>query len=347
MTETRLQERKNFLSAHGLGSAEVSFVAGDASFRKYYRIKNGEQTHMLMDAPPIDEDLAPFVCIAHCLLNFGYSAPEIVHMDKECGFLLLGDLGDDSFNILIAREPNNEQMLYENAVDLLVDLQAKTLPNIFAVDEVLKHSLSSYSSEILLREARLLTEWTMTSLDGLSDERDQEFDEIFTPLLERVSLGNGSIILRDYHADNLMWMPERTGLSRVGLLDFQDALIGHPAYDLVSLLQDARRDVPLALEEAMIKRFIDKSNIDDEASFRAAYAILGAQRNAKIIGIFTRLYLRDGKDIYLPLIPRVWALLERNFWLEELEPFKAWVNAHVPLVWRREVITPHMLQEIP
>ncbi len=346
MTPHRVQERKNFLNAHGFSGAEIMFIAGDASFRKYYRVFQDNQTYILMDAPPADEDIIPFVGIANCLLDFGYSAPEILHMDKEYGFLLLGDLGDDSFNILIARDKDSEQILYESAVDLLVELQAKVLPNVLKVDQSLSYSLSAYSSEILLREARLLPKWALNSLAGVDAHRDQEFDALMTPLLDRVAARNSGIILRDYHADNLMWLPERSGLSRVGLLDFQDALIGHPAYDLVSLLQDARRDVPPALEQEMISRFIDKSDIGDEAEFRALYAILGAQRNAKIVGIFTRLYLRDGKDIYLPLIPRVWALLERNFWFEELAPFKAWVERHVPLEWRRNVPTPNMMRGI-
>lgn len=346
MTECRVKERESFLSEHGFAGAEVTFVAGDASFRKYYRIRDGGHTYILMDAPPAYEDVVPFVGVANCLLSNGYSAPEIFQMDKQHGFLLLGDLGDDSFNLLIAREANSEQMLYENAVDLLVELQAKALPDVFPVDGVLNYHLSCYSSEILLSEARLLTEWTMTSLGGVDAKRDQEFDALITPLLEQVASSNRGIILRDYHADNLMWLPERTGISRVGLLDFQDALIGHPAYDLVSLLQDARRDVPPALEEAMIKRFLGKSDIESEESFRAAYAILGAQRNAKIVGIFTRLYLRDGKDIYLPLIPRVWALLERNFWLNDLAPLKEWVDTYVPLAQRRNVMTPQLLRGV-
>lgn len=346
MTESRVQERKNFLSKHGFANAEIMFVAGDASFRKYYRIFQADKTYILMDAPPADEDIVPFVGIAKHLFGLGYSAPKVLHMDNDHGFLLLGDLGDDSFNLLLSRKADHEQLLYECAVDLLVALQAQDLPHQLPVNQTLSYSLPPYSSDILLSEARLLPEWTLTSLAGVDAKRNLEFDEIFTPLLERVAVSNRGISLRDYHADNLMWMPERAGLERVGLLDFQDALIGHPAYDLVSLLQDARRDVLPVLEEAMIRRFLDKSDVGNEEKFRADYAILGAQRNAKIVGIFTRLYLRDGKDIYLPLIPRVWALLERNFWLKELAPLKAWVDTYVPLEWRRDVLTPNKMHGV-
>lgn len=344
MIDTRAQERQVFLAKHGFVSADVTFVAGDASFRKYYRVTVGEQVFILMDAPPGDEDVVPFVGVANCLLDFGYSAPKIYQMDIEHGFLLLGDLGDDSFNIMMAREATCEVMLYENAVDVLVDMQAKTLPDKLPAGPDLSYKFSLYSSDILQTEARLLPDWTLTSLIGKDAERDQEFDTLMAPLFERVTADKRCLTLRDYHADNLMWLPERTGLARVGLLDFQDALIGHPAYDLVSLLQDARRDVSPELEDIMIKRFIDSSRLESEENFRAIYAILGAQRNAKIVGIFTRLYLRDGKDAYLSLIPRVWALLERNFWLEELAPLKAWVEMHVPLAMRREVMTPTLLQ---
>ena len=344
MIDSRAQERQIFLATHGFADAAVTFVAGDASFRKYYRVTLGEQSFILMDAPPADEDVVPFVGVANCLLGFGYSAPKIFQMDIEHGFLLLGDLGDDSFNIMITRDTSCEGMLYENAVDLLVDLQAKANPDTLQVSPSLSYEITPYSSDILLSESRLLPEWTLTSLMGADAERDQEFDTLMLSLFERVTADKRCLTLRDYHVDNLMWLPERSGLARVGLLDFQDALIGHPAYDLVSLLQDARRDVSPALEEAMIKRFIESSNLDSEENFRAVYAILGAQRNAKIIGIFTRLYLRDGKDVYLSLIPRVWALLERNFWLEDLAPFKAWVDMYVPLSVRRDVMTPTMLQ---
>lgn len=344
MTDSRAQERKIFLDEHGFASADVTFVAGDASFRKYYRVTVGEKSFILMDAPPADEDVVPFVGVANCLLGFGYSAPKIFQMDIEHGFLLLGDLGDDSFNIMITRDTECEAMLYESAVDVLVDLQAKAFPDTLQAGPSLSYKTTPYSSDILLSEARLLPEWTLTFLMGEDAERDQAFDILMAPLFERVTAEKRCLTLRDYHADNLMWLPERTGLARVGLLDFQDALIGHPAYDLVSLLQDARRDVSPELEETMIKHFIDSSRLESEENFRAVYAILGAQRNAKIVGIFTRLYLRDGKDVYLSLIPRVWALLERNFWLEELAPLKEWLDMYVPLAVRREVMTPAMLQ---
>ena len=346
MLDSRAKERQIFLAKHGLDSANVNFLAGDASFRNYYRVTEEEQTYILMDAPPADEDIVPFVGVANCLLGFGYSAPKIFQMDEEHGFLLLGDLGDDSFNIMIARDTKCETMLYENAVDVLVDLQTKTFSDKLPAGPILSYKITPYSSEVLLSEARLLPEWTLTSLMGEDAERDQEFDTLMMPLFERVGSDKRCLTLRDYHADNLMWLPEHSGLARVGLLDFQDALIGHPAYDLVSLLQDARRDVSPELEETMIKRFIEKSGVDSEEKFREVYAILGAQRNAKIVGIFTQLCLRDGKDAYLSLIPRVWALLERNFWLEDLAPLKAWIDLYVPSSIRREVMTPSMLQEV-
>lgn len=336
--------RQAFLLAHDYNDADIVMIAGDASFRKYFRLSQGDKSTILMDAPPPEEDVTPFVAVAKGLLEMGYSAPEIIAMDRENGFLLLSDLGDDSFNRLVTADPSLELMLYENAVDTLVDLHRQTVPKKFPVVGDISYRLRPYSVDVLMEEAQLLTQWTMAALGGICEVRDKAFDAAFSSPLQQVAKDNTVISLRDYHVDNLMWLPDRDGLDRVGLLDFQDALLGHPAYDLVSLLQDARRDVSPALEEAMINRFMAKSGIENEAKFRADYAILGAQRNAKIVGIFTRLYMRDGKAGYLPLIPRVWGLLERNLWLEGLAPLRDWIEEYVSSEWRKTIITSEQLQ---
>ncbi|MDP8993521.1 MAG: phosphotransferase [Pseudomonadota bacterium] len=306
-----------FLAAHGWEGAEIRPLAGDASFRRYFRVERGEETAVLMDAPPAHEDLGPFLTVAGHLLDRGFSPPRPLAVDRAKGLLLLEDFGDDRVGPLLQREPQREREIYEAAVDILARLAAQPAPEY----------LPRYDEEAMVREAALFVEWYAPALSVEVDDDGffHGWRETWGDVL-RVVENNPVLVLRDYHADNLMVLRD----GRLGLLDFQDALAGHPAYDLVSLLQDARRDVAPALEEEMIARYCAAANVAEPSLFRAHYEVLGAQRNAKILGIFTRLWKRDGKPHYLPLQPRVWSYLERNLGHPALTPVRDWFDANVP-----------------
>ena len=273
-----------------------------------------------MDAPPPHEDVRPFIAIDRHLRGLGYSAPEIFAEDTSLGTLLLEDFGDDLFTRVLD-SGGDEQELYRHAVDLLIDLLHRDLPS----------AIPEYDTTTLLGEVALFVDWYLPAMRQqpvTTAERDAFFSA-WQEVLPLANAGPSVLVLRDYHVDNLVWLEHRTGISRVGLLDFQDALVGPCLYDLVSLLEDARRDLPSALVKDMFDRFISGTGLDPAAS-ATAYAVLGAQRNSKIIGIFTRLWQRDGKTDYLPYIPRVWGLLEADLEHSVLMPVRNWFDAHVP-----------------
>ncbi|MGB7419581.1 MAG: phosphotransferase [Erythrobacter sp.] len=313
------------ISRAGWAGAAVHPLPGDASFRRYFRLRrdNGEKpaSAMLMHAPPPEEDPAPFLHVAHWLEKHGMRGPRIYFEDAGAGWVLLEDFGDDRMRDWLDRDPEAEQAAYETAVDALVDLHQRP-PGPFP----------PYDMDTYLREAGLLTQWYAPA-KGLDVDRngyEAAWREVLSPLLARQAAP--VTVLRDYHAENIMLLadPRASSLASVaqGLIDFQDALAGHRAYDLASLLQDARRDVSEALEAAMLERYCERAVTDEH--FRADYIRLAAQRNAKIIGIFTRLYKRDGKTRYLDLIPRVWGLLERDLADPVLEPVAHWFAANIP-----------------
>jgi len=297
MGEDRSALSRGFLSQAGWADARQTPITNDASNRRYTRLALGGGTSILMDAPPSrNEDTRPFLAVGEYLRNRGYAAPEVFAADPENGLLLLEDLGDDLFAQVLSDRPQTEGELYATAVDLLVDLQS----------EPALQSLPPYATAIYQRESRLLLDWYADRPDLVD-----AFRTALNAALARLSDGPAVTILRDYHAENLLWLPMRDGLQRVGLLDFQDALAGHPAYDLVSLLEDARRDVSPNLAAEMKQRFATAKGIALEL-VEADCAILGAQRNAKILGLFVRFARLHEKAQYLALIPRVLAHFERD-----------------------------------
>ncbi|MEM9267810.1 MAG: phosphotransferase [Pseudomonadota bacterium] len=312
-----------FLSGTSWANAALSNLAGDASNRRYLRVLDPQAgPAVLMDAPPEkDEDIRPFVAITQTLLNRGFSAPQIHAQNAEKGLLLLEDLGDDLYSRVATQAGVDEHELYAAATDLLVQL---------ALDPGPWTGVAPYDTSTYLREAQLLTDWYLPG-HGVAPSADTQaqFDNLITELCATTHARATTLTLRDYHADNLIWLPGRAGLSRVGLLDYQDALVGVPAYDLVSLLEDARRDVSMELAQAMISQFIDGTGAQAEV-FERDYAILGAQRNMKILGIFVRLWLRDGKPNYLGLLDRVWGHLQRDLRHPALADLAKWVEANVP-----------------
>jgi N-acetylmuramate 1-kinase len=308
----------DFLARHGWEGAEIRPLAGDASFRRYFRIHRGAETAVLMDAPPEHEDIGPFLTVAGHLLDRGFHPPRPLAVDREQGLLLLEDLGDDPVAPLLQREPQRERDLYEAAIDILAELAGQPAPP----------DLLPYDDSAMTREVLLFPEWYVPALGLDVDEAAYlaAWRAVWGDVL-RVAAENPVMVLRDYHADNLMAL---SGRAELGLLDFQDALAGHAAYDLVSLLQDARREVAPELEEAMIDRYCTAANVADRALFRAHYEILGAQRNTKILGIFTRLWKRDDKPFYPTMHPRIWTYLERNLAHPALAPVRAWFDANLP-----------------
>ena len=325
----RERQCRTFAADAGWGHATHAPLAGDASARRYARLTQGDATAVLMDDPPPGQSVAAFVRIARLLRGMGYSAPEILAADEGQGFALLEDLGDDSFSALLAspETASLERPLYEAATDLLVDLRCRPAPP----------DLRRYDADWMLDDAKLFLESIAGDAAGTS--LAAEFEAAWRGPLEEAAQGPQALCLRDFHAGNLMWLPARddgTGrgdehrLRRVGLLDFQDTRAGPAAYDLVSLLQDARRDLGAGLEAAMVARYLQASPGFDDVAFRAAYAILGAQRAVRIIGVFHRLARRDGKPAYLAHLPRVWGHLGRNLAHASLDPVRAWFDRWCP-----------------
>lgn len=303
-----------FLAAAGWGDAVIEPLAGDASFRRYFRIRMDEQSAMLMDAPPPTEDPAPFLRAAKWLDANGLRAPRILAEDAPRGLVLLEDFGEVRVREYLDQWPADEAEVYQAAIDALVELH-RLPPGPF-----LDYSLAEYQ-----REAKLFVDWYCPARNLYVDGEGYAaaWEAVLSPMLPRQR--PGVVVLRDYHAENIMLLGS---LDDQGLLDFQDALVGHPAYDLVSLLQDARRDVAPELEAQMLDYYLSKTGAG--ADFSADYARLGAQRNAKIVGIFVRLWKRDGKPRYLDYIPRVWALLERDLAHPALAPVARWFDANIP-----------------
>ena len=308
-----------FLADAGWNGAVIEPLPGDASFRRYFRVRNGEHKAMLMDAPPPHEDPRPFIHVGKWLTEHGLRAPLIYAERPERGLVLIEDFGSDHMRDWIDANPSEEYRVYSQAIEALVELHARP-PGPF----------EAYSLETYLREVSLFPDWfaRAAGLEVNAMGFDAAWREVLEPAIERQQ--PGVTVLRDYHAENIMLLAN----GEQGLIDFQDALVGHRAYDLVSLLQDARRDVSPELEAAMLALYAERTGTDDE--FLADYARLGAQRNAKIVGIFARLWRRDGKPRYLPMIPRVWEAMERDLAHPALAPVAQWFDANVPADWREK-----------
>lgn len=282
---------------------------------------------MLMDAPPPHNDAPQFVKIAEHLLAAGYSAPRILERDAEQGFLLLEDLGDQTFTQALAAG-SKEGPLYTAAVDLLISLHQRDV-------ETLTTGVPPYDDRVLQTELDLFTHWYLPAVPGLSVDLDQRdvYRDIWAAVLPIARLVPETLVLRDYHVDNLMVL-DRPPPKSVGLLDFQDALKGPVLYDLVSLLRDARRDVDPALMADLSARYLAAFPTVDALNFDAAFACLSVQRNLKIIGIFTRLAKRDGKPGYLKHIPRCWRMIEADSQHPALAPIVVWLDRVIPAAYR-------------
>jgi aminoglycoside/choline kinase family phosphotransferase len=314
----------DFLTASGWGGARIEPLAGDASFRRYFRVIGDHGRAVLMDAPPPHEDPRPFIGVAEWLVGRGLSAPEILARDLDKGLLLLGDFGDTRLRETLDDDPERERELYELATDVLVDLH-----NHPPMPGLRPHGLEQW-----LDELSLFTEWYCPVVGLEADEAG--YRSAWRQVLEPVANdGLGPVtVLRDYHAENVMLVEGRSGVAHFGLLDFQDALAGHPAYDLASVLEDARRDVTPDVERAMIDRYVAATG--SGSALERAYWALAAQRNTRILGVFTRLWKRDNKPGYRRFQPRMWGLLERDLARPGLELVRYWFDANVPPEHRRQ-----------
>jgi len=314
-----------FLAAAGWPGAAPRPLAADASFRRYYRVARDGETAVLMDAPPPRENVRAFHKVQRLLLDLGFSAPRPIRVDEAAGLMLLEDLGDRTFTRALA-EGAAEDALYRLAVDLLIELHRR-----FEPEQLRGDMLPLYDDARLLDESLLLVDWYLPALGRRPEPRARAaYVAAWQAVLPAARAVPGSLVLRDYHVDNLMVVDGRTGIASCGLLDFQDAVLGPVSYDLVSLLEDVRRDVSPDLVAALRARYLAEFPALDRAAFDASYAILGAQRNAKIIGIFTRLCRRDGKPDYLRHVPRTWRLLEGDLEHPALAPVRAWFEREIP-----------------
>lgn len=316
----RADHLTRFLELSKWRGAARTVVAGDASNRRYDRLKDKDgRTAILMDAPPEKgEDVRPFAIIAEHLNTIGLSAPVILEANIDQGFLIIEDLGDDLFARIMAKSPDRQTPLYKAATDVLWHLHQCEPP-----------PLEPFATTAMAPMVDLAFSWYAAGADIAWQESWAEMESVFPAVLDAHVAPPSVFMHRDYHVENLLWLPDRSGVARVGLIDFQDAKLAHPAYDLVSLLQDARRDVEPEIETAMIAHYIMLSG-QNAQDFKAAYHVLGAQRNLRILGVFARLCMHFGKPHYVDFIPRVYALLMRDLDHPALEPVAPLVRKAIP-----------------
>lgn len=350
----RLRKIDRFLHRSGWADGRLTYLQGDASARRFGRIVRDGSSVVLMDAPrqpdgpPIRdgkpysriahlaEDLRPWVAITSALRAAGLSSPEVVAQDLDAGLLLVEDFGDDAFGVAVERGKADQEELWQAAVDVLIHLRGHPVPDVITVEDGVTHKLPAYDRAALQIEVELLLDWYWPALHGGPPEDAQrtEYTALWNTVFDEILTLPTGWVLRDFHSPNLMWLPQRSGLQRVGILDCQDAVVGHPAYDLASLLQDARVDVPEVLEHTLFDHYCTAISARDAAFdpdvFRFAYAALCAQRNTKVLGIFARLSRRDGKNGYLRHIPRLWRYLDRDLAHAKLRPLKTWYDLNFP-----------------
>jgi tRNA threonylcarbamoyl adenosine modification protein YjeE len=347
----RMAAVRSFLDESGFGDAERLRLQGDASTRSYERLVLNNRRFILMnsprrpDGPPVRdgkpysaiahlaEDVDAFVAMSRALRGGGLSAPAIYFADNEKGFLIIEDLGEEK--VVAGEPPAPVAERYEAAVDLLVALHGKPRPATLPISPRVEYRIPRYDLEAFQIETELLLDWFLPRMKAtISPDARAAFGALWRDALQPVLDCPATWVLRDFHSPNLLWLPEREGIARVGLLDFQDAVLGPPAYDLASLLQDARVDAAEGLEITLLGRYARmrrEADADfDTAAFVKIYATVAAQRATKILGIFARLDMRDHKPQYLRYMPRIWGYLQRSLAHPSLAPLAAWYATHVP-----------------
>ena len=347
----RISAIRTFLDESGFGEAERRRLKGDASTRSYERLVLNGQGYVLMnsprraDGPPVRdgkpysaiahlaEDVTAFMALSVGLRDLGFSAPAIYFADSEKGLLIIEDLGDET--IVEGDPPGPITERYETAVEVLTALHGQELPGVLPVSPHVEYRIPRYDIDAFLIEAELLLDWYLPRLNvTMSPATRAAFVALWRDALQPALDASPTWVLRDFHSPNLLWLPEREGIARLGILDFQDAVMGPAAYDLASVLQDARVDIPEAMEIALLGRYARaRRETDpnfDTALFVKVYATVAAQRATKILGIFARLDMRDGKPQYLRHMPRLWGYLQRSLAHPALAPLRAWYSTHVP-----------------
>lgn len=337
----RQSEFTRFLKNNDIPFENVVALKGDASRRRFYRVQSTPQKSLIIiDADPSQgEEPSAYAAVTGLLRKHKLNAPEIFAQDIERGFFIVADFGDELFANLIQAVPSASVELYQNALELLIDIQKITFDSVLSYGDG-TYKLPEYDMHRLTSEAKIFTDWyfpKITKRPTPTTAKD-ELTNIMRGLLLPVINQASCLVLRDYHAENLMMLSGKKGKEAIGLLDFQDAVIGNPAYDVVSLLQDARRDVSSDFEKSMLDFYMKKANIKDTQAFIRDYTILGAQRNIKILGIFARLWIRDRKDGYLKHLTRVWNYLDKDLSASELKPLKEWFDRWLPVTIRYEKI---------
>ena len=320
LPSTRDNQRRVFLSETNFADSRLSPLQQDASFRRYFCIDDGEHGCLLMDAPPETENLTAWLEIGSHLNQLGLRAPAVLRSDTDTGFALIEDFGSRTFTRLLDAGESHE-VLYTQAIDLLIHLHQH--PN------ALLEGLKPYDFQALMAEALLLPDWFLPLLSGqpTASQQRESYQQIWGAVFDSLPTPAISLVLRDFHVDNLIQLPANEPLRQIGLLDFQDALIGPMAYDLMSLLEDARRDLPSPLVNAMRERYLQAMPLLDLENFQLWYRILAAQRHCKVAGIFSRLAIRDDKAQYLKHIPRVLGLLQSHLEEPLLRPLGDWLRA--------------------
>ncbi len=311
----RQEDIKAFIHRCGLANCRKIRIAGDASHRRYQRIFKDNNSVMLMDSPPDKEPVSDYINVAAILHDRGFSVPHILEQDREKGFLLLEDFGNTLFSKFFHQAALEDvdlvqRQLYNEALNILIGLAQQGLEPPFSANDV-----PLYTETLLEKEVMAFSDWFLPEIFSGAQlkEAQHSWKILWQFLIGSADLTPQVLVHRDYHVDNLCWLDEREGLKRVGLLDFQDAVRGRRAYDVVSLLEDARRDVPFTMQAALKQNYIKALELN-EADFNRDYAFYGAQRNAKILGYFVKFYRQDGKPRYLAMIERVW-----NYFLADIE----------------------------
>jgi hypothetical protein len=347
----RLKTLRQFLEGAGYGEAKRRRMPGDASIRSYARLVRDDVSYILMNFPKrpdgpavydgksysaavhLAEDVKPFVAIDNGLRGRGLSAPEIHHADIEAGFLITEDFGIEG--VIEGEPPAPMSERYEAATDMLAALHREQLPETLPLVPQTDYPIPLFDVDAWLVEIGLMIEWYLPDRGAPpSDALRAEFIAMWRELLQKPAAAARTWVLRDFHSPNMIWLGDREGIKRIGIIDFQDAVLGPPSYDVVSLLQDARIDIPETLELSLFSRYIkarrEADSGFDPAGFAANYAIMSAQRNTRLLGTFARLNRRDGKPQYLRHQPRIWSYLTRSLAHPELAAIRAWYEANVP-----------------